>query len=53
MPLYSSLRITLILALQGHIVTLEIDSGEVYRGKLLEGRHITSHVLDVSMLIIP
>ena len=24
-------------ATQGHIVTLEITSGEVYRGKLIEG----------------
>jgi hypothetical protein len=27
----------IILMLQGHVVTLEITSGQVYRGKLLEG----------------
>lgn len=26
-----------IIILQGHVVTLEITSGQVYRGKLLEG----------------
>lgn len=27
--------------LQGHIVTLEITSGQTYRGKLLEGRPLS------------
>jgi hypothetical protein len=27
-------------SVQGHIITLEITSGEVYRGKLLEGAQI-------------
>jgi hypothetical protein len=27
---------------QGHIITLEITSGEVYRGKLLEGARAPS-----------
>jgi hypothetical protein len=28
------------MRVQGHIVTLEITSGEVYRGKLIEGMYI-------------
>lgn len=32
----------LIVSAQGHVVTLELTSGQVYRGKLLEGRKSTS-----------
>lgn len=31
------LQILTRLNMQGHVVTLEITSGQVYRGKLLEG----------------
>ncbi|KAI2049923.1 small nuclear ribonucleoprotein Sm D3 [Ophidiomyces ophidiicola] len=34
--------IKLLNEAQGHVVTLEITSGQVYRGKLLEGAHPTS-----------
>jgi len=30
--------------LQGHIVTVEITSGQVYRGKLIEGPQSTARV---------
>lgn len=33
---YSIITLTLFF-LQGHVITLEITSGQVYRGKLLEG----------------
>ncbi|PGH17607.1 hypothetical protein AJ79_00968 [Helicocarpus griseus UAMH5409] len=32
--------IKLLNEAQGHVVTLEITSGQVYRGKLLEGDHL-------------
>jgi small nuclear ribonucleoprotein D3 len=40
--LYKDNGLKLILQLQGHVVTLEITSGVVYRGKLLEGS--SSHI---------
>lgn len=37
-PPYTLKTLTnVVLLLQGHVVTLEITSGQVYRGKLLEG----------------
>jgi hypothetical protein len=27
---------------QGHVVTVELTNGQVYRGKLLEGKHLAS-----------
>lgn len=32
-----NIPVTLLKQAQGHIVTLEITSGQTYRGKLLEG----------------
>lgn len=37
--------IKLLNEAQGHIITLELDSGTTYRGKLIEGRQTGSHSL--------
>lgn len=37
--------IKLLNEAQGHIITLELDSGTTYRGKLIEGRHPPSPFL--------
>ncbi len=39
-PLYGGYK--LIAPSQNHVITLEITSGQVYRGKLIEGTHILS-----------
>ncbi len=35
--------------MQGHIITLEITSGQTYRGKLLEGTALLLDPLDKSL----
>lgn len=37
--------IKLLNEAQGHIITLELDSGTTYRGKLIEGRLLPSPFL--------
>ncbi|CAF9908468.1 small nuclear ribonucleoprotein Sm D3 [Imshaugia aleurites] len=34
--------IKLLNEAQNHVITLEITSGQVYRGKLIEGTHVPS-----------
>lgn len=45
--------IKLLNEAQGHIVTLEIDSGTTYRGKLIEGAPSPAHPPLTSLLPYP
>lgn len=45
--------IKLLNEAQGHIITLELDSGTTYRGKLIEGRQAGSHSLPLPLSSLP
>lgn len=45
--------IKLLNEAQGHVVTLEITSGQTYRGKLLEGTRRPSSIVVRSLLTDP